>query len=293
MKNILLTLLLLSSFSYAKINTMVSVMPQKFFVESIGGDKINVSLMVKPGNSPHSYTPKPSQMKDIAKADIYFSIGVEFENAWLPRFKSQNKEMKIIDISHGITKIVMKQHSHHEEEHEEHEAHGHDDHADNQHESKDPHIWTSPDNVKVIAKNIYTALVKVDYQNKIYYKKNFDKFINHINQTDKKIKDILSNTKPNSKFMVFHPAWGYFAKQYNLEQFPIEIEGKTPKPKELAFVMEEAREENIKAIFTQPEFSAKSANQIAKELNIKVIKTSPLNYKWSQNLINLAQAIAN
>ncbi len=283
MKKIFLSLLLLSSFSYAKINTIVSVMPQKFFVESIGGDKVNVSLMVKPGSSPHSYTPKPSQMRDIAKADVYFSIGVEFENAWIPRFANQNKKMKIIDISSGITKIAIKKYSHHEE----------DNHAHSKHKSKDPHVWVSPNNVKIIAKNIYTALVKLDYQNKTYYKKNFDQFIDHINTTDEKIKDILSNTKPNSKFMVFHPAWGYFAKQYNLQQFPIEIEGKSPKPKELALVITEAKEEKIKAIFTQPEFSSKAANQIAQELNIKVIKTSPLAFNWSQNLIKLAQAIAD
>ena len=304
-KIIILGLLVLSTFGFAKVNTVVSILPQKTFVEAIGGDKVNVALMVKPGNSPHSYEPKPSQMKDIAKADIYFAIGVEFEEAWLHKFEDQNKKMKIADISDGIEKIEMAAHHHDEDDHKghEHSEHAHHDHEDNHdkeshdgdqhdHDGKDPHIWTSPKNVKIIVQNIYEQLIKIDTVNKSYYKTNLDRFINEINQTDKQIKMILKNMKDDSKFMVFHPAWGYFAAQYNLVQLPIEVEGKSPKPKALAQLIKKAKEENVKAIFTQPEFSDSSAKIIANELNIKVIKTSPLNPKWSQNLINLAKAIA-
>ncbi len=266
----------------AKINTIVSISPQLIFLKSIGGDKINISLMVKPGNSPHTYSPKPSQMKDIAKANIYFAIGVEFEDIWLKKFKNQNHKMKVVDLSNGIQKVAMASHHHHNDKHSEKEKHI----------KTDPHIWTNPMNVKIVAKNIYQALIDIDIQNKDFYKKNLNKFLQEITDLDKKIKKILSKTVPNSRFMVFHPAWGYFAKQYNLKQFPVEIEGKSPKPKDLAYIIREAKEENIKAIFTQPEFSDKSANIIAKELNIKVIKTSPLSPNWSKNLIRLAKAIS-
>ena len=301
-KIILATLLTLNSIAFANVNAIVSILPQETFLKAIGGDKVNISLMVKPGNSPHTYEPKPSQMIDISKADIYFSIGVEFEKVWLPKFTRQNKNMIISGMDKGIDKIHMEKHSHHEEKHNEHdhEAHGHHDdhheheqHNEEEYDGKDPHVWTSPNNVKVIAKNILNQLVKIDTKNKPYYEQNYNKFITHINNTDIEIKNILKQTPKGSKFMVFHPAWGYFAKQYNLEQLAIEVEGKSPKPKTIKHIIEEAREKKVKAIFTAPEFSSKVAKQIAKELKINVIKVSPLNPQWSKNLKNLAYAISN
>lgn len=287
MKKIFTTLLLVFTTTqvYANINAVVSILPQKTFVKAIGGDKVDVSLMVLPGNSPHSYEPKPSQMRDISKADIYFAIDVEFEHVWLDKFSNQNKNMKIVDISKGIQKLPMIEHHHHEHE----EDHHHDEH----HESLDPHIWTSTSNVKIIAKNIYKTLVKLDNKNKAYYKNNYEEFLKHIAKTDKIINKILLSVDTNSKFMVFHPAWGYFARDYGLIQIAIESGGKNPKPKQVAFLIEEAKEENVKAVFTAPEFSDKVAKRIAAEVGVKVIKVSPLNPKWSQNLINLATAIAN
>ena len=292
MKKIVIAGLLgLGSFLFADVNAVVSIVPEQTFLKAIGGDKVNVSLMVQPGSSPHTYEPKPSQMKDISKADVYFSIGVEFEEAWLPRFASQNKKMKIVDLGSGIKKIAMVGHNHHEEEKPKHSMkkegkHGHEDELD-------PHIWTSIANNKIIAKNIYNNLVALDKANEKYYKTNYDAFIAKLDTTDKSIKEILKNTKPKSKFMVFHPAWGYFATQYGLKQVAIEVEGKEPKPKQVAQLIKEAKKERVKAIFTAPEFSEKVATQIANELKIPVIKVSPLNPKWGENLIHLSHAISN
>ncbi len=282
----ILLMLLSVNIAYANVNVVVSILPQQTFVEKIGGDKVDVTTMVKPGNSPHTYEPKPSQMKDIAKADIYFSIGVEFEESWLAKFSNQNKKMKIVDLSTGIAKMEMLEHHHDENAHEE-------QHGDHHHDGLDPHIWTSPANVKLMAKNILFALVSKDAQNKAYYMANYNKFMNHISDTDKKINKILANTKTGTKFMVFHPSWGYFAAYYGLTQLAIEIEGKEPKPRALESIIKKARKEKIKAIFVQKEFSDKSAKVLATELNIKVIKITPLAKEWSKNLINIAEAIAN
>ncbi len=275
-KNIILISIILNSLLLAKVNVVVSILPQKSFVQAIGKNLVNISVMVKPGDSPHTYEPKPSQMRDIAKADIYFAIGVEFENAWLPRFANQNKNMKIIDTSKGIKKEMMPTFTGKEISTGE----------------KDPHVWTAPQNIKIIAKNIYNALAKEDSENAKIYKKNYEKFILHVELVNKEVKNILKDTPKNSKFMVFHPSWGYFAREYGLVQLPIEIEGKTPKPKSLIKIIQIAKKDNVKAIFTQPEFSPKIANQIAKDLNIKVIKATPLNPNWEGNLINFAKAIA-
>ncbi len=424
---ILLVTFLYVSQSYAKVNVVVSILPQQTFVEKIGGDKVNVTTMVKPGNDPHTYEPKPSQMIAISKAQIYFPIKIEFENAWLNKFKDQNKKMQFIETTKGIEYIKMPEHGNHEEDgHEEElpfewagvfnlkkgnytwsfskvnkkyadpkmkflmikaenksddliesyedeakeifesnntivsknndtinankkayelhfsedknqtvftvsikeqgnyifftehmpsefegkehffkdlakndieamathpESNGH--HHHHHHDDFDPHTWVSPSNVKIMAKEIFNALAKVDSKNRSFYKKNYEKFLKEIDHTDKKIKSILSKIPKNSKFMVFHPSWGYFAKEYSLVQLPIEVEGKEPKPKMLQKIIEKAKKERVKVIFAQQEFSDKSAKMIATELNIKVIKETPLSKDWSENLIRMANAIAN
>jgi len=193
--------------------------------------------------------------------------------------------MRIVDTTKGITKLAMKEDAHAHKEEKVGAAHNH--------QGLDPHVWTSPENIKVLAKNTVDALVAHDTLNKETYMANYAAFIAKVDAIDATIKEILKETKKGTKFMVFHPAWGYFAHQYGLEQVAIEVEGKEPKPKVLAYIMEEAKEEGVKAIFTQPEFSDKSAMQIANTLKIKVIKLSNLNPKWDESFVAMARAIAN
>jgi len=265
----LLFILLFSSLTFAKTNIVVTVLPQKIFVDKIGGDKVETSVMVLSGSSPHNYSPKPSQMLNVSRADIYFTIGVEFEEIWLEKFKNQNRELMVIDSSKGIKKNR--------------EAHHHE---------LDPHVWVNPVNVKIIAQNIANSLIEKDRNNSKYYKENLKTFLIELDSLDLKIKNILEKTTKNSAFMVFHPSWGYFASQYGLRQIAVEVDGKEPKMRALVNLIKEAKKEKIRAIFAQPEFSDKSAQILAKSLDIKVIKASPLSENWSENLINLAKAIA-
>ncbi len=279
----LLFLLLFSTLTFAKTNIIVSILPQKTFVDKIGGDKVHTSVMVEAGSSPHTYEPKASQMREITEANLYLSIGVEFEKVWLEKFQNQNKDLFIADTSKDINKSAMKSHKH-----EAHHEHAHQDEV----KSKDPHIWVDPINVKQIAQNIFKTLSSVDKNNSEYYKKNLTSYLKELDALDSEIKEILKDTPKDSTFMVFHPAWGYFAKRYNLTQLPVEIEGKEPKMKALVQLMKKAKEQKVQAIFTQPEFSDKSAQLIADNLNIQVIKASPLAHNWSENLKKLAKAIA-
>jgi len=260
------------SFTYANINIIVSILPQKAFVSEIGGDKVNVNLLIPKGSNPNHYEPKASQMVAVSKADLFFTINGHFEKSWLPKIKDQNSKMKIIDCTTGIERLDWKY---------------------NKMMKQDIHVWTIPQNIEKIGKNIYETLIKYDKKNELYYKKNYEKFVQKTRDTDKKIKAILKDIDNGSKFMVFHPAWGYFAEQYKLVQIAIEKGGKEPKPQHLQNMIKKAREHKVKAILTQPEFSQKGARVIADELGIKVIGISPLNPKWSENLINLANAVAN
>ena len=278
MKKVLLGLFIFLGVTsaYAKINIVVSIPPQQAYVEEIGKDLVNITLLAPIGTNPNFYEPKRSQMTAVEQAHVYFTIGGNFEKAWLPKMINQNKNMEIIDSSSGIEKTTMKSKNI----------------SDNQSPKKDVHVWTTPKNIAIIGKNIYETLVRYDIKNKDQYTKNYEEFLEKVRKTDEEIKTIFKDLKKDTKFMVYHPAWGYFAKEYHLEQLPIESEGKEVKPKELQKMVEKAKSNNVKAILTQPEFSTKGAQVIANELGIKVVEISPINPNWSENLINLTKIIA-
>ncbi len=301
MKKILIALALLSSFVLAKEVT-VSILPQKFFVEKIAGDKIDVNVMVKPGASPASYEPKTSQMKKLSNSLAYFSIGVPFEKSWLEKFEDANKKMLVVDTTKGIKKQEMEAHEHHDEEkhdeedsHKDHdhekEMHNDEDHAGHDHTGLDPHVWLDPILVKKQAETILNALIKVDEANKDLYTKNYQSFIKELDELDKKLESIIEPYE-HKAFMVFHPSWGYFAKRYHLEQISIEIQGKEPKPSQLIELVEEAKKHDIKIVFVAPQFSQKGAKTISKSINGNVAVINPLSEKWDENLLKVATEIA-
>lgn len=261
------------------INITVSIQPQKYFVEKIGGKNVRVNVMIPPGIDLHSYEPKPQQLQALNDAEAYITVGVAFENAWMDRIKSANQQMLIVDSGKGIKRIPMVEHGHEEAGH---------NHAE---ETLDPHIWLSPKLVKIQAQNIYDGLVKLDPSRQPEYQVNLNNFIAEIDQLDQKIQQNLASIK-DRKFMVFHPAWGYFAQDYNLEQEPIEVGGQEPSAAELAELISEAKQENIKVIFAQPELSTRSAETIAQEIGGEVVLISDLDADWSTNLLKASETIS-
>ena len=286
---LLFFLLFIPSLSLAetKETVFVSILPQKYFVEKISGGLLDVEVMVIPGASPATYEPKPSQMRKLASSKAYFSIGVPFEKVWLERIAGVNSEMTIIHTDAGIKKQPIAAHHHHEDEHH----NGHDDHiaaSHNEHVILDPHIWLSTSLVKKQLVTTAEGLKQLfpEYGEKI--DANLQDFLGKIDQLDQKIKNILKN-KAGMKFMVFHPSWGYFARDYGLEQVAIEIEGKDPKPAQLQKLIKKARERNINIVFVQPQFSTKSAKLIAKEIGGEVVFIDPLAENWLENMSHVAE----
>ncbi len=284
------------------IDITVSILPQKYFIEKIGGNLVKVNIMVEPGASPATYEPKPQQMKALSEAEAYVSIGVPFEKAWMEKIKSANPQMLVIDSAKGIERMEMVDHHHHEETEAEHD---HNHHHDHDHEAEkaakkghhqgaetlDPHIWLSPQLVKIQAENIYQSLVNIDPENEAKYQANLAQFLTEIDQLDQQIKQNLAGIE-NRQFLVFHPSWGYFARDYDLEQISIEVGGQEPSAAELGAIVKEAEEENIKVIFAQPEFSTQSAETIAQEIGGKVLLITPLAPDWSNNLLQVSQTFA-
>jgi zinc transport system substrate-binding protein len=285
-----------SALANNRLTVFVSIVPQKYFVEQIGKDLVDVQVMVQPGAGPHTYEPKPLQMAALSKAKLYFSIGVTFEKAWLNKIASSNPNLIIVHTDEKIQKIPMAVHQHDnnghkhgENKHHGEEAHGKaSDHDHHQHDGiLDPHIWLSPPLVKIQARNILNALQQVDPVNNSTYEANYKDFIAEIDLLHADLENTFSGKK-GAAFMVFHPSWGYFAKAYGLKQIPIEVEGKDPKAAQLMEIIKYAKEHDIKVIFAQPQFSARSADLVAKEIGGKVVSIDPLAFNWSENLREVA-----
>jgi zinc transport system substrate-binding protein len=261
----------------------VSIVPLAYFVDRIGGDLVSTNIMVLPGESPHSYEPTADQMKALANSAVFFSIGVEYEDNWLPRFEEINPDLKIVDSSAGIERIEMTAE----------DDHGVSETAED-HSSEtglDPHVWLSPANGKIIAANVLAALSELDPVHAETYQANTESLLADIDQVDASIRETLSGMEQKT-FMVFHPSWGYFAHDYGLEQIPVQVEGQDPSASELAGFVETAREHNIKVIFVQPSFSTEDAQAIAQEIGGEIAIIDPLAEDWLSNLQSVAEAFA-
>ena len=274
-----LTTILLVSTLDAKLTIISSIAPQQAFIQEIAGDNADVILMVPQGTSPHTYEPKPSQMKAISNADAYFKIGVEFEDAWMDKFKTQNPSMKIVDVAAGILRLQMDKHHHHNDKKRE----------ENSTHKPDPHIWTSAKNIKITGDNITDALITLDPKHASEYRQSQQKFTQKTERLQASLEKVLTQ---DYHFMVFHPEWGYLAHDFNLHQMPIELEGKSIKPRAMISLIKEAKEQNVTVIFTSPAFSDQIAKQMAHELNISVQPASTLKKDWYSNILDVAKLIA-
>lgn len=266
----------------AGIPVFVSILPQKYFVQQIGKRYVDVQVMVQPGASPATYEPKPAQMAAVSKAKAYFAVGVPFERTWLPKISAANSNMVVVHTDRDVPKRPMQTFAHHDR------LSG-ADHGEGHHHSggADPHIWLSPRLVKIQAQAIFEALQRIDPVHRAAYEINFHIFIDRIDALDRDL-DRLFTKHAGDAFMVFHPSWGYFADRYGLQQVPVEIEGKAPKPAELAAMIRFARAEGIRILFAQPQFSTRSAALIAREIGGRVILIDPLAENWPDNLYRVA-----
>jgi len=255
----------------------VSILPLKYFADKIVGDAYKVEVTVPPGAGPETYSPTPKQMMMLGEASAYFSIGyLGFEQSLLENFKSTNPDLQFFATSKRVDLI------------KEETQHGDHEHM----EGVDPHIWSSPKAARLIALNIYEGIIKIDPANIETYHKNLDTLLAEISKVDSTVASLLAKAT-SKKFIIFHPALGYFARDYGFEQLSIEFEGKVPSPKHLQTVIETAKSENIKFVLIQKEFDQENAEIIAKETGSKIIQIDPLDYNWPEQMISIAGKLSN
>lgn len=261
------------------LHIFVSVLPQQTFVERIGGSHVIAEALVKPGANPHTYEPTPSQITRLASADLYIRIGVPFETAWLARIQAANPQLKMLDARDGIALQPLAAHD---------DAEVHHDAA---HSEPDPHIWTNPLLVKQMAVTIETALADLDPAHAADYRANLAALTAELDALDRDIRAELAGLQQR-RFMVFHPAWGYFAAAYGLEQITIEHAGKEPNSRYLVTLIEQARREAVQVIFVQPQFSRKAAAQVAQAIDGTVESIDPLAADYFATLRRVAHVLA-
>lgn len=265
----------------AQITAAVSIVPQAWLVRQIGGDHIRIVTLVGPGESPATYQPTDHQVSEVMRADLYFRIGVPFENgAWFQAIR-RTDSVHVVDLRDGITLRDM----------DVPDLHG--DARDHEHESgKDPHIWLDPKLLAQEARTVAQALVEVDTAHADDYKANLDALLGKLDTLDKMIRGILAPHKGNA-FFVFHPAWGYFCSEYGLRQIPVEIDGKEPTDSELTELQRLARKEGAKIVFVQPQITGRAAKAIADSIGGRVEVADPLAADVAANLDKMARAIAD
>lgn len=273
MKKILIVMLVIYftciAFAKAKkIQTAVSITPLAYFVNEIAKDKVDIIIAVPNNANPHSYEPLPRMMVKLNTVDLYvkLGIGLSMESEWLDKVMKNNHNLRVCNVSQNIELMDMF----------------------NEHE--DPHIWLSPMHGIIITRNIMNALIDIDPSNKNFYKNNADMLIAKLLNLHNELTEIFDNME-NKTFLTFHPSWGYFAKDFGLTQIAIEHNGKELTSKNLADVINTARQNNIKTIFVSYQFDSRSAQIIANEIHGKVIKIDPLSRNYINNLQNMAKLL--
>ncbi len=239
-----------------------SVPPIAEVARQVGGEHIEARSLLRPGDSPVTFSPTPRQMATLSKARLFLRVGVPFERAWLGRIQALNPGLKIVDVRRGIPLAPLAEHHH-------------DRGGPQAGDELDPHIWTDPLSIIRIAENVRDALSAIDPEHSDDYRRRAQQVRESMQKLDAEIRDQLLVLKRRA-FLVFHPAWGYFARRYELTQLAIEHEGKQAGAHWMTRVIEKARNAGIRLILIQPQFDQRLARQVAHAIGGEVATVDPL-----------------
>jgi zinc transport system substrate-binding protein len=245
----------------------VSIAPQKYFVDAISGKQIEVSVFVPAGSSPDSYEPNPKRMTDLQKSKAFIQMGnFGFEMAWMPKIKDQFKTLKVFNANEGINFLSDEEHG------------------------QNPHIWMSAKQSKIMANNIYKALLECFPEKKDLFAQNMKLLETELDSLDLLFAHTLDSVSHRT-FLIFHPALDYMAADYGLVQLAIEEHGKEPSPNHLMHISEESKNLNIKLILIQKEFDVENAQVIAKQIGANVVQINPLNENWKAEQLEILKIL--
>jgi zinc transport system substrate-binding protein len=258
---------------------VVTIEPLRYFAEKIAGNQFTVHTLVPVGQSPEIYDPTPQQMMRMGRSRAWLQVGpIGFEQAWMQRIRDNNPDMQVFNLSEGFALL--------EEEERETELHSHHPGG------IDPHIWSCIGGARVLADNTLKAFLALDRNNEAYYRQNYDSLTAEIDHTESLIRRKLSSLNERA-FVIYHPSLTYFAHEFGLQQLCIETDGKEPSPAQLKELVDETKTHRANVVFVQQEFDKKNAERMAEETHCRLVPINPLNYHWSEELIHIANALAN
>ncbi len=265
-----------------KITAVVSILPQQFFVQRIGGDHVDVEVLVGPGASPATYEPTPTQMAALEEADVYFRINMPFEDSLMRQIRRSFPDLRVVDVSRDIKLRPIDRF--------ETVGADTDEAADHAGQRMDPHVWLDPTLAATQARTIAEVLCELAPEKTDTFEDNLEKLLTDLDQVTHQIANMIVPIK-GREILVFHPAYGYFAEYFGLHQVAIEVEGKSPSPRQLAEILQHARDNDIQALFVQPQFSSTAPEAIAAEIGAEVISLDPLAPNYLENLVTMAGKI--
>ena len=320
-----LLLLSIPAYAAAPLPVVVSLPAQKYLVEKIGGDAVSVTVLLQKGADPHTFEPAPAQMRAVAEARICFSIGLPFEDVWLPRIAGSSPNIKLVSMIAGIKRLSFaddallladmdlahegnghatehdkqegtKQDGHepsgHAQEGHKQEAAGHDDH---QHDAQgeDPHVWLSPMLVRAMLPNITKALVAERPEDAARFRAAAKALDAELEALDMELAGVFASIPREKRvFLTFHPAWRYFAHNYELTEISVEINGKEPSPQDMKAVIDLARKIGLRTVFVEPQFPKAAAEAVAANIEAEVVVLDPLAEDLPTLWRNTARALA-
>ncbi len=243
----------------------VSVLPQAFTVRRLAGDLVDVEVMVPPGASDEAYEPTIDRLEALSKARLYVKVGhpsFSYERAWIEQLLAEQPAIEVVDASAGM-RIV----------------------------DEDPHLWVAPTHMRTAARNVAAALARMLPAQQEVLRINLRKFEAEIDAVDTELRATLASAG-GRRFFVFHPGWGYLAREYGLQQVAIEQHGKEPDAGALARIIADAKAAGVRTIFVQPGFGRASAELVAHEIGAELAVIDPVAYEWSDNLRRVAPQLA-
>ncbi len=248
----------------------VSVAPLATLVKRIGGDRVVVETLAGPEQDPHGFSPTPRQLVALGESAAFFVVGMPFEKRLVEKLSDTSKGLRVIDVTGGIEKLELDEHHHHDHEHDHDHGHAHHDE-----DMGDPHVWLSPALLKQQAVVIEHALHDLDPEGHDVFHRNLEALLADLDTLDAELRAALAPLK-GSAFYVYHGAFGYFAKAYDLKQEAIEMGGRSPEPKRVFELIEAAKAEGIKLVLVQPQFDTHSAEAIAEGIGGTVVPVNPM-----------------
>ena len=293
----------------SRVPALVAVDPIAYLAERVGGERAEVFALTPRGKDPETYAPTPGSLQAVVKTRLLFRVGLPIEERFARNIASIAPDATSVDLTSSLD-MLRDEHEHdHDREHEHEREHDREHDGDREpdldreperepepernrydDEPLDAHVWTSPANARVMVATMADAFANVDPEGEREYRASAEAFDAELAALQDELRERLAPYEGRS-FVVFHPAYGYYAREFRLNQVAIEFEGKAPRPKQLQQLIERARADGIKKLIVQPEFNRSSADAIAKAIGGEVTTHSPLQKDYFANLRALTDAV--